>query len=87
MARNGQRLPARRKPNSEHQRQFSLVVERDADGWYIGSVPELPGCHTQARSLDVLQKRVREAILLYLEASDVATGSEFVGIQRITVSA
>jgi predicted RNase H-like HicB family nuclease len=48
-------------------RDFSVVIERDEDGWYFASVPALPGCHTQARSLDELMERVREAISLCLE--------------------
>lgn len=47
--------------------QFNVVIERDEDGFYVATVPELRGCHTQAKSLDVLMKRVREAILLCLE--------------------
>ena len=48
-------------------REFSVIVERDEVGWYIASVPELSGCHTQAKSLDTLMKRIREAIELCLE--------------------
>jgi predicted RNase H-like HicB family nuclease len=47
--------------------QFDIVVEKDSDGYFVASVPALPGCHTQARSLDELMVRVREAIELYLE--------------------
>jgi predicted RNase H-like HicB family nuclease len=59
------------------------VVERDEDGYYIASVPELPGCHTQARTLDELTGRVKEAIELYLEAEGTkAEGKiELIGIQ------
>ena len=32
--------------------KFRVVVEKDEDGYYVASVPELPGCHTQAKSLD-----------------------------------
>lgn len=49
------------------KREFNLVIERDENGYYIGSIPELPGCHTQAKSLDELQKRIIESIQLYLE--------------------
>ena len=68
------------------KRDFNVVVERDEDGYYVASVPALPGCHTQARSLDKLMERVREAIELCLEVErDVAAKTEFVGVQRITV--
>ncbi len=63
-----------------------MIVELDGDGYYVASVPELPGCHTQARSLDKLIKRVREAIELCLEVEEeVQPTTEFVGVQRITV--
>jgi predicted RNase H-like HicB family nuclease len=48
-------------------RRFSVVIENDVEGYYVASVPELPGCHTQARSLDQLMERIREAIALCLE--------------------
>jgi predicted RNase H-like HicB family nuclease len=48
-------------------RQFDVVVERDSEGFFVASVPAIPGCHTQARSLDELMTRVREAIALCLE--------------------
>jgi predicted RNase H-like HicB family nuclease len=68
--------------------QFDVVVERDADGFFVASVPALPGCHTQARSLDDLMSRVREAIELCLEEQgDPQTSLDFVGVQRVTVDA
>ena len=69
-------------------REFSVVIERDEEGYYVASVPALPGCHTQARSLDELMERVREAIALCLEVEAEATGGlEFVGVQRVSVPA
>lgn len=46
---------------------FSVVIEKDEDEFFVASVPELKGCHTQAKSLDILIKRIIEAIELYLE--------------------
>ena len=67
---------------------FDVVIERDEDGLYVASVPRLPGCHTQANSLDSLMDRIREAIELCLEArGDDGTDLEFVGVQRITIPA
>ena len=48
-------------------REFSVIIERDAEGYYVASVPGLRGCHTQATSLDELMARVREAVELGLE--------------------
>jgi predicted RNase H-like HicB family nuclease len=67
-------------------REFSVIIERDAEGYYIGSVPDLRGCHTQAKSLDTLMNRMREAIELCLEAeAEDLTQHEFVGVQRVLV--
>ena len=68
--------------------QFNVVVERDSDGYFVASVPALPGCHTQAKSLDKLMSRVREAIELCLEVhGELAEELDFVGVQRVTVEA
>jgi len=66
-------------------REFNVVIEKDEDGYFVASVPVLRGCHTQAKSLDVLIKRIREAIELCLEVEDPVT-NEFVGVQRAAVS-
>ena len=69
-------------------REFDVVVERDEEGFYVASVPALRGCHTQAKSLDKLMSRVREAIELCLEIEgEPAAALEFVGVQRIRISA
>ncbi|WP_340819678.1 type II toxin-antitoxin system HicB family antitoxin [Methanolobus sp. WCC4] len=47
--------------------EFTVVIEQDEDGIYVASVPELPGCHTQAETLDELNQRIKEAIELYFE--------------------
>jgi predicted RNase H-like HicB family nuclease len=57
------------------QQQFDVVIERDEEGYYVASVPQLPGCHTQARSLDEVSERIREAIELCLEAEGVPSSA------------
>jgi len=66
-------------------REFSMIVERDSEGYYVASVPELRGCHTQARSLDTLMERIREAIMLCLEVEQEVPPQQFIGVQRIAV--
>ena len=66
-------------------REFSVIIEKDEDGYFVASVPMLRGCHTQAKSLDVLMKRVKEAIELCLEVEDPVT-TEFIGVQRIAIN-
>jgi predicted RNase H-like HicB family nuclease len=70
------------------KREFHVVIERDAEGYLVASVPSLRGCHTQATSMDALMERIQEAILLCLEVEDEpAEPLDFVGIQRIVVEA
>ncbi len=67
-------------------REFSVIIERDLEGYYVGSVPALEGCHTQAMSLDELMVRIREAIELCLEVQgDRLEPLDFVGVQQVTV--
>jgi len=68
------------------KREFNVLIERDEDGYLVATVPALRGCHTQAKSHDVLMKRVREAIELCLEV-EKPVSNEFVGLQRIAVNA
>ena len=66
-------------------REFNVVIEKDEDGYFVASVPALRGCHTHAKSLDILIKRIREAVELCLEVEDPVS-NEFVGVQRGAVS-
>jgi predicted RNase H-like HicB family nuclease len=69
-------------------RKFTVVIERDEDGYYVATVPGLRGCHTQAKNPDTLMKRTREVIELCLEDDDSQVGPlELVGIQQISVQA
>ena len=65
-------------------RQFDVVMERDEEGYYVASVPQLPGCHTQARSLDELTERIREAVELCLEVAGAPEQTlEFDRLQKL----
>lgn len=66
-------------------KEFSVIIERDEDGYFVASVPALRGCHTQAKSLDTLMKRIKEAIELCLEVEEPIT-SEFIGVQKVAVN-
>jgi predicted RNase H-like HicB family nuclease len=68
------------------ERKFTVVIERDEDGYYVATVPGLAGCHTQAKTLDTLMKRAREVIELCLKSNgSTAMPLELVGIQQISV--
>ncbi len=69
------------------RKEFNVIIEKDEGGYYVASVPTLTGCHTQAKSLDELMERIKEAIELCLE---VESGSEqitndFIGVQKIYI--
>ena len=65
--------------------QFDVVVEKDSEGYFVATVPALHGCHTQAKSLDQLMERIKEAIELCLEVEGVVDEQlDFVGVQRVT---
>ena len=67
-------------------RKFTVVIERDEDGYYVGTVPSLHGCHTQAKTLDTLMKRMREAVALCLESEDGGSPPlELVGVLQISI--
>jgi predicted RNase H-like HicB family nuclease len=65
---------------------YTVIVEQDEDGYFVASVPELRGCHTQARSLDVLMKRIAEAIALCRADSPPRGKRTFIGVQQIKVA-
>jgi len=68
------------------KREFNAIIEQDAEGYFVATVPELRGCHTQAKSLDTLMKRVREAIELCLEVEGGERRvGKFIGVQRVEV--
>lgn len=72
---------------STMNRDFNVIIERDSEGYYVATVPSLRGCHTQARSLDDLMERVKEAIELCLEVEDSDVEKlDFIGVQKVTVA-
>ncbi|HUI42783.1 MAG TPA: type II toxin-antitoxin system HicB family antitoxin [Terriglobia bacterium] len=75
------------KGSPKHKtRQFTVVIEQDEDGYYVASVPSLPSCYTQARTLEDLPPRIREIIELCL-AEQKAPRVKFVALQQVEVSA
>ncbi|OGX07671.1 MAG: hypothetical protein A2Z88_00450 [Omnitrophica WOR_2 bacterium GWA2_47_8] len=65
---------------------FTVVIEQDEDGWYVGWVPTLKGCHTQGKTIDELMVRIKEAIELCLEVEqDEAENTRFVGVQQVDI--
>ena len=68
------------------KKEFDVIIEQDSEGYFVATVPALRGCHTQAKTLDDLMLRVREAIELCLDVEGPTPKSlEFVGVQRVRV--
>jgi predicted RNase H-like HicB family nuclease len=72
------------------KRNYTFVITKGVDGYFIASVPELPGVMTQAKSIAEIFPRVKEAIEVYLEATEQENQTfldkvEFVGVNQIEV--
>ena len=65
---------------------FTVIIEKDEDGFYVGSVPALKGCHTQGKTMDELLKNIKEAIELCLEVENKIPDEQFVGIQQVQIT-
>ena len=68
--------------------KFNVVIEQGEDGYMVSNVVELPGCHTQAKTMDELLKRTKEAIFLYLKCKKPSENEvKFLGLQQIEIEA
>jgi predicted RNase H-like HicB family nuclease len=46
---------------------YTVIFERDERGWWVASVREVSGCHTQGRSIRQARARIREALALFVK--------------------
>jgi predicted RNase H-like HicB family nuclease len=68
------------------KREYTVIIEKDEAGYYVAEVPELYGCHSQAKSLDELMERIKEAIEVCRENDEnKGVRKQLVGIQKIAV--
>jgi predicted RNase H-like HicB family nuclease len=69
--------------------RFSAIITQDSSGLFTAHVPSLQGCHTQAKTLPVLHKRLQEAMELCLEverAKRLPINQErFVAVQQLEI--
>jgi predicted RNase H-like HicB family nuclease len=63
---------------------YQVELERDEDGWWVASVPAVPGAHTQGRSIAQAMKRIRETLSLWVYAAEHA---ELVPVVHLPASA
>jgi len=67
-------------------KNYTVYIEQDEDGVYVGSVPSLPGCYTQGDTVDELTINLRDVVTLCARNAESVT-SKFVGVQTIEVPA
>ena len=67
------------------QKEYTLIIEKGEDGYFIGSIVELPGCHTQGKTVEEVFSNIKEAVELYLEFEKPEITTEFIGLQKISV--
>ena len=68
------------------KKEFHVFIEKYSDGYFVASIPSLPGCHTQAKTVKTLMKRIQEAAELCLEVQGKnIENHEFIGIQKIAI--
>ena len=66
---------------------YTAVIEKCTDtGLYVGFVPGFPGAHSQAKTLDELQKNLHEVLEMLLEDGEPKMEAEFVGTQTVMVN-
>ncbi|HLC56248.1 MAG TPA: type II toxin-antitoxin system HicB family antitoxin [Candidatus Nanoarchaeia archaeon] len=67
-------------------KKYTIIIEKDEEGWFVSEVIGLPGCHTQGKTIDQLLERTKEAIKAYLESEEEPeVEADFIGIQQIEV--
>ncbi len=70
--------------------QFNVIFEVDEDGYYVATVPAIPGCYTQGKTLEQAKRRIEEVLKLCVEEDDTyrrISPASFIGIDRVTVNA
>lgn len=72
--------------------QFKVLIEEDENGLFVASVPELPGCYTQGKTLEEVRRRIKEVIELVLETDKKIIKEKkklsiprFFGIEDVTI--
>ena len=66
-------------------KEYTLIIEKGEDGYFISEVVELPGCRSQAKTKKELVERTKKAIALCLDCQEPTLGNTFVGVQKIAV--
>lgn len=65
--------------------QFTVYIEQDEDGIFIGSIPSLPSCYAQGGTQEEMMTNLQEVVRLCMRNRDDGAGEHttFVGVQNI----
>ena len=66
---------------------FTVIIQQDSDGWFLGSIPQLHACRTQAKTLPELYKRLEEVAKLCLEQEKPESEIKLIGVQNLQIPA
>jgi predicted RNase H-like HicB family nuclease len=68
--------------------EFTVIIERDEDGYYVAEVPDLKGCYTQGKTFEEVMKNIREVIEMCLKAEGARDfpKKELVAVQKIQLT-
>lgn len=65
---------------------FTTIIEQGEDGFYVATVPDIPGCYTQGKTIAQVLERIKEAIEVCLEADkEDIEPMKFVGLQQVQI--
>jgi predicted RNase H-like HicB family nuclease len=68
------------------ENEFTVIIEKDEEGWYVATAPDIPGCYTQGKTIPQVLERIKEAIEVCIEADgEEMKPLKFVGIQRVSL--
>jgi len=57
---------------------FTTIIEKDEDGWYVATVPDIQGCYTQGKTIAQVLDRIKEAIEVCLEGNKNRRYTKFI---------
>jgi predicted RNase H-like HicB family nuclease len=80
-AKTGSRVISKPRP----RKTYTVRYELDETGWWLATVPAVPGCHTQARTLEQAETRIREAMALFIPTA-VAARAQLVSDVQLPIA-
>jgi len=67
------------------EKEFTVIIEQDEDGFYIAEVPALKGCYTQGKTIKEAMARIKEVIEMCLEEQKNLPKLKFIDVKQVSV--